>query len=63
MQKRERYSQVCFKESLIVGCWSLWNHKNKIIFEGQYINLNECFKSFLDSFEPVHAVFIKMKIM
>jgi hypothetical protein len=31
---------ICFKESLIVRCRSIWNHKNKFIFDGQQAKMN-----------------------
>ena len=34
------------KEVLISGCWSLWNHRNKIIFDHQDLDIHECFRYF-----------------
>jgi hypothetical protein len=50
---KQRFGFSCFKESLIIGCWSIWNHRNKFIFDNQLINLPVCFIFFKESFELV----------
>ena len=49
----KRYKLICFKESLIVGCWSLWNHMNRCIFDNHPISLDIYFQDFLSSFDLV----------
>jgi hypothetical protein len=31
-EARHVNSMPCYMESMIVGCWTIWNHRNKIIF-------------------------------
>jgi hypothetical protein len=31
---RDRLNNAFFKEAMISGCWSLWNQRNGIIFDG-----------------------------
>ena len=47
---KARSGQSCFTEYLIIGCWSLWNHRNKIIFDGGYLNLDLCLRMFKEVF-------------
>jgi hypothetical protein len=35
-----------FKKSMMLGCWSLWNQRNKIIFENEQRDLETCFSFF-----------------
>jgi hypothetical protein len=44
---------ACFMEVLIMGCWSLWNHRNNVIFEGKTINLHVCFNFFKECFSLI----------
>jgi hypothetical protein len=32
---KERSPNPFFKEALMTGCWSLWNHRNNIIFKAK----------------------------
>lgn len=32
MDGKQRTTSACFKETLLAGCWSIWKHKNSIIF-------------------------------
>jgi hypothetical protein len=43
---REAREQSCFMKALIIGCWSIWNHRNNAIFEDQAVNLSTCFRAF-----------------
>jgi hypothetical protein len=45
---KNRSSNLFFKEALMCGCWSIWNERNGIIFDGKYRYLNRCY-SFLKS--------------
>ena len=38
-----------FKEAMIAGCWSIWNHRNKIIFDGVQRDMELCYMSFKES--------------
>ena len=50
---RNRANQKCFKEFLIIGCWSLWTHRNSIIFNGGHLDLDFCFSSFIETFSLI----------
>ena len=41
-----QYKHICFKEVLIIGSWALWNHRNKIIFDGDNRDLSLCISFF-----------------
>ena len=53
MDAKKRYNLICLKESLIVGCCSLWNHRNRSIFDAAPISLEICFQEFLTSVDLV----------
>ena len=55
---KKRYNLICFKESLIVGCWSIWNHRNRCIFCNADLDLDVCFTDFVASF---HLILHKVK--
>ena len=44
---------ICYKEVVIAGCWSVWNHRNKIIFDNQNLDILVCFWVFKQSFALV----------
>jgi hypothetical protein len=46
---REAMEQSCFMEALIIGCWSIRNHRNNAIFEDRAVNLSTCFNFFKES--------------
>jgi hypothetical protein len=50
IEGKQRQNNICFREVLIVGCWSLWNHRNKIIFDNESISQDRCFSMFKESF-------------
>jgi hypothetical protein len=43
---QRRSDNVYFKEILIAGCWSIWIHRNNIIFEHDSRDLLACFDHF-----------------
>jgi hypothetical protein len=45
-----RSSNIYFKEALITGCWSIWIHRNNIIFDSHNRDLLTCFDHFKVSF-------------
>jgi hypothetical protein len=50
---RNDYNFICFKETLIVGCWSLWNIRNIKVFEDQNPTIHETMRFFRENFELV----------
>ena len=46
LDTKQRSNNQFFKIALIAGCWSLWTHKNKIIFENEQRGLKICFNYF-----------------
>ena len=50
---KKSYKLICFKEILIVGCWSIWNHRNRSIFDNQPVCLDNCFEDFIYSFKLI----------
>ena len=47
---RSRAGYSCFTEYLIIGCWSLWCHRNSIIFDGGQLNIDTCCSIFKEFF-------------
>ena len=50
---RARSNLNCFKEILIIGFWSIWNHRNTILFEGDQINMDRCLAMFKETFSLI----------
>jgi hypothetical protein len=44
------FSTSCFIEVLMLVCWSIWNHRNRAIFDNKPININECLRFFKEDF-------------
>jgi hypothetical protein len=44
-----RSSNQFFKEAMMCGCWSIWNERNGIIFDGMHRDLNHCYSFFKSS--------------
>jgi hypothetical protein len=36
-EARRNSPMSCFKEVLKIGCQSIWNHHNRIVFDGQQL--------------------------
>jgi hypothetical protein len=47
---RDRSNNTFFKEAMISGCWSIWNQRNGIIFDGGQRDLDQCFSHLKSSF-------------
>ena len=47
---RARAGHSCFTEYLITGCWSLWCHRNSIIFDGGQLDIDTCCNLFKEFF-------------
>jgi hypothetical protein len=43
IEGKRRKNKICFKDVLIVRSWSIWNHRNIIIFENESINQDKCY--------------------
>ena len=50
---KQRNNFDCIKEVIITGCWSLWIHRNKIIFDTQNLDIHECYRIFKETFALV----------
>lgn len=50
---KSRMNPICFKKILIIGSWSIRNHRNGITFENQQICMNQCRRAFKDTFQMV----------
>ena len=46
LDAQQRSTNIFFKVTLIAGCWSLWNHRNKIIFDNKQRSLVSCLNLF-----------------
>lgn len=55
---RSRYKYEFFMEILIIGCWSIWNHINGMIFDNIPANINACRQAFKMTF---HDTMIRAK--
>ena len=51
MDASHRYKIKHFMEIMIVGCRSIWNQRNGMIFEGIPCSINECKYDFIRSFK------------
>jgi hypothetical protein len=49
----KRSNNIFFKEALIAGCWSIWIHRNNIIFDSHSRDILACFAHFKDSFGSI----------
>ena len=47
---RITYRSLYFKEILIIGAWAIWNHRNKIIFDGDSRDRQLCITFFKENF-------------
>ena len=50
---KQRSNNQFFKSALIAGCWSLWNRRNKIIFDNEQRDLEACFAFFKSLFSLI----------
>jgi hypothetical protein len=49
MDTKRRSVNNFFNEAMIAGCWSIWNHRNSIIFDGKLVDPDRCFSFFRES--------------
>jgi hypothetical protein len=49
MDAKKDQLTVFFNEAMIVGCWSIWNQRNSIIFDGKLVDPDSCFSFFRES--------------
>jgi hypothetical protein len=47
---KQRNNSIYFKEAMIIGCWTIWIHRNKFIFDNTPISQDRCFAMFRESF-------------
>lgn len=52
-QARRNFNSKIFREVLIVGCWTIWCHKNRIIFDNMGVDLGRWKHSFKDELKLV----------
>jgi hypothetical protein len=52
-EANDRSNNIFFKESMMVGCWSIWNQRNRIIFENDQRDIETCFAFFKLSISQV----------
>ena len=48
---KHRYKIDHFMEIMILGCWSIWNQRNGMIFEGIPCSINDCKIDFVRYFK------------
>ena len=53
MDAKNRSGNNFFKIAMMAGCWSLWNHRNKIIFDNEQRSMNTCSAFFKASIEDI----------
>ena len=53
IEAKNRCSIPFFKIAMMVGCWGIWNHRNKIIFEGDPRSLDSCYDFFVFSINVI----------
>jgi hypothetical protein len=47
---KRRHNISCFKEILMAGCWTLWNKRNRLIFESEEMDMLSTIRFFKDTF-------------
>jgi hypothetical protein len=47
---RRRHNISCFKDILTAGCWTLWNQRNRVIFDGDECDMQFSIRFFKDVF-------------
>jgi hypothetical protein len=47
---KRRHNVSCFKEILMAGCWSLWNKRNRLIFDAEDMDMHSTIRFFKDTF-------------
>ena len=53
MEAKNRSINSFFKIAMMAGCWSLWNHRNKIIFDNEQRSMNTCYNFFKSAIEDI----------
>jgi hypothetical protein len=53
MDGKRRHDFSCFKEILLTGCWTLWNQRNRIIFDGEQCAMQYSLHFFKDLFSLI----------
>ena len=53
MEAKRRSSNPFFKIAMIAGCWSIWNHRNSIIFDGNHRDPDLCYDFFKASVHDI----------
>lgn len=47
---KHRYNIEFIMEIIIIGCWSIWNQRNGMIFDGIQCSINACKMDFKNNF-------------
>jgi hypothetical protein len=48
-----RSANPFFKVAMMAGCWSIWNHRNKIIFDNEQRSIQGCYNSFKSTIQEI----------
>jgi hypothetical protein len=50
---KRRFNIPCFMEILMAGCWTLWNKRNRLIFDGDDVDIQSSVTIFKETFSLI----------
>lgn len=56
LRARQRFNSVIFREVIIIAMWSIWNHRNSLIFDGASLSFGAWRTLFVDGMKAVSLI-------
>lgn len=53
LRARQRFNSVIFREVIIIAMWSIWKHRNSLIFDGASLSFGAWRTIFVDGMKAV----------
>ena len=53
LHARLQFNSVIFREIFIIGCWSIWCHRNDLIFDGASLSFSQWRRFFVKELQAV----------
>jgi hypothetical protein len=50
---KRRFNISCFMDVLMAGCWTLWNKRNRLIFDGDDVDIQSSVTIFKETFSLI----------